>query len=492
MYRNPMIQMNHKHKAAAVLFMALFAAAGCTNPADPPSGTPEGKAVIRIGAAERARSRTVSPGETALQGFTYELSFQGAEGASHNAETVRCGEAKTVSLAPGEWTVTARGKDGDAVKAEGSWTGTVRAESRAEVFITLTPKIGSGSGTFTYTVEFPGLGEGGSASLALYEVRPDRTETAAPGTPVTDFTNGESRKISLPAGFYRVSLELTRGAQNTAAKTAAAHIYAGLDAAAKFVVTEADFAASRMVHIPGGTFSLGSPESEPERLGNEGPQHQVAVSSFYMGRYEVTQGEYQAVTGTNPGLFRGDDRPVEMVSWYDAVAYCNALSALEGLTPAYRINGTAVEWDRSADGYRLPTEAEWEYACRAGTSTPFNTGDNITAEQANYDGRYPYNGNPPGAYRGRTTAAGSFSPNQWGLYDMHGNVGEWCWDWYGDYSSEAQTDPEGPSSGEGRVLRGGSWIVPGIVSRSAVRLYIPPSIQNSNVGFRLVRMSSGA
>jgi formylglycine-generating enzyme required for sulfatase activity len=246
------------------------------------------------------------------------------------------------------------------------------------------------------------------------------------------------------------------------------------------------------VRIQGGTFMMGSPASEASRNSNE-VQHQVTVSSFFMGKYEVTQREYQAVMGTNPSFFKGDNLPVEKVSWFEAVEYCNARSRKEGLTPAYTISGSGdsrtVTWNRNVNGYRLPTEAEWEYACRAGTTTPFSTGSNITTNQANYDGNNPYNGNAKGTYREKTTAVDSFAANVWGLYDMHGNVWEWCWDWYGSYSSGAQTDPVGASSGTYRVLRGGSWYFNGRNLRSAFRDFDTPSARGSDLGFRLARPS---
>jgi formylglycine-generating enzyme required for sulfatase activity len=245
-----------------------------------------------------------------------------------------------------------------------------------------------------------------------------------------------------------------------------------------------------MVRIQGGAFMMGSPASEPGRDDNEAP-HQVTVSSFYMGKYEVTQREYAALMGNNPSNFKGDNLPVEKVSWYDAVEYCNKRSLKEGLTPAYTASGSgdgrAVTWNREANGYRLPTEAEWEYACRAGTTTPFSTGNNITTNQANYDGNYPYNNNVKGTYRGKTVNVGSFAPNAWGLYDMHGNVWEWCWDRYGVYPGGAQTNPSGASSGSYCVLRGGSWRDNAQNARSALRNYITPSDRYTILGFRLVR-----
>ncbi|WP_461255910.1 SUMF1/EgtB/PvdO family nonheme iron enzyme [Treponema sp. R80B11-R83G3] len=241
-----------------------------------------------------------------------------------------------------------------------------------------------------------------------------------------------------------------------------------------------------MVRIQDGTFKMGSPANELSR-GSDEVQHQVTVSGFYMGRYEVTQKEYKEVMGTNPSKFKMDDLPVERVNWYDAVEYCNKRSQMEGLTPAYTRNGDNVTWNRGASGYRLPTEAEWEYACRAGTTTPFSTGNNITTSQANYNGKYPYNNNAKGENRKKTTAVGSLLPNAWGLYDMHGNVWEWCWDWYGDYTNRSQTDQIGVVIGTHRVLRGGGWSSCGLDLRSACRDYFYPNYRNYNIGFRLVR-----
>jgi formylglycine-generating enzyme required for sulfatase activity len=238
--------------------------------------------------------------------------------------------------------------------------------------------------------------------------------------------------------------------------------------------------------INGGTFTMGSPASEVSR-GSDETQRQVTVSGFYMGKYEVTQAEYEAVTGTNPSYFKGSNLPVEQVSWYDAIEYCNKRSVKEGLTPAYTRNGDSVTWNRNATGYRLPTEAEWEYACRGGTGTPFSTGNNITTSQANYNGNNPYNNNAKGAYRGKTWAAGSGTANSWGLYDMHGNVWEWCWDWYGPYDNGARTDPAGASSGAIRVNRGGGWGGYAQNLRSANRGGDTPSSRHYILGFRLVR-----
>ena len=235
------------------------------------------------------------------------------------------------------------------------------------------------------------------------------------------------------------------------------------------------------VRIPGGTFTMGSPASEQGRLSDE-TQRRVTISAFYMSRYEVTQREYQEIMGTNPSRFTGDlDRPVEWVSWFDAVEYCNRRSQREGLTPAYTISGSgdnrAVTWNRSANGYRLPTEAEWEYACRAGTTTAYNTGASISDNTGWYDANSA----------GSTQRVGQKQANAWGLYDMHGNVWEWCWDWYGAYPAGAQTDPVGASTGSIRVLRGGSWVSSAGSTRSSYRHFNGPYLRHSSIGFRVVR-----
>ena len=231
---------------------------------------------------------------------------------------------------------------------------------------------------------------------------------------------------------------------------------------------------------------MGSPAGEHGRMGNES-QRQVTLSPFYMGKYEVTQAEYQELMGTNPSYFRGANLPVERVSWFDAIEYCNRLSEKFELTPVYTISGQNVIWNRSANGFRLPTEAEWEFAARAGTITPFYTGNNITTGQANYDGNRPYINNPRGLFRQRTMPVGSFPPNSFGLYDMHGNVGEWCWDWNTEYARGAQIDPVGAASGSHRVFRGGSWNHSADFLRSARRGANLPYAQVAYLGFRVVR-----
>ncbi|MBC5795453.1 SUMF1/EgtB/PvdO family nonheme iron enzyme [Sphaerospermopsis sp. LEGE 00249] len=227
-----------------------------------------------------------------------------------------------------------------------------------------------------------------------------------------------------------------------------------------------------MAAIPGGTFMMGSPENEAGRRDNESPQHQVTVPSFFMGKYPVTQAQYQAITGNNPSRSKGSNRPVEFSNWNNAVAFCEKLSQKIGKT------------------YRLPSEAEWEYACRAGTTTPFHFGEAITTDLANYYGYSTYGQEPKGVYRKETTEVGSFGvANNFGLYDMHGNVWESCQDhWHSNYEG-APTDGSLWLDIEENItrtlLRGGSWSNDPDYCRSAFR-YIDRPIPFNNFGFRVV------
>jgi formylglycine-generating enzyme required for sulfatase activity len=259
-----------------------------------------------------------------------------------------------------------------------------------------------------------------------------------------------------------------------------------------------------MAQIPGGTFTMGSPASEPNRSDGE-TQHTVTLGGFYMGVYQVTQEEYQAVMGSNPSEFKvavsGESGtpgklPVERVCWYDALVFCNILSMAEGLSPAYSISGSTdpatwgtvpeqhdSTWNAAAivsgaAGYRLPTDTQWEYACRAGTTTAYNTGATISDNTGWYAGN---SGN-------KTHQVGLKPANAWGLYDTHGNVFEWCWEWYGDDATEPPTDLEGSIAN--RVIRGGSFYSTAVEVRSAYRYnnyYSDPSSRERDIGFRLVR-----
>lgn len=255
-------------------------------------------------------------------------------------------------------------------------------------------------------------------------------------------------------------------------------------------------ASDDLLLIQGGTFTMGSPSDEPERSSDEA-QHRVTVDSFYMSPTELTQREYQAVMGNNPSDTKGDNLPVTDITWYDAITYCNKLSESQGLTPCYAISGTTVTWNRSANGYRLPTEAEWEYAARANTTTPFNFGDYVHNNEANCYNAYGYNNDASGnwvngsdSYLRRTVEVTQYGANAFGLYNMHGNAAEWVWDWYGAYDAQTGTNPTGPESGNAKIVRGGGWNDHPKHIRSAYRGAHPADVPLYSVGMRLVRNAS--
>jgi formylglycine-generating enzyme required for sulfatase activity len=235
----------------------------------------------------------------------------------------------------------------------------------------------------------------------------------------------------------------------------------GIDQSKSFSVSSI---GADMLWVKPGSFAMGSPVSEADRYDNE-VQHQVTLTKgFYLGKHEVTQAQWERVMGSNPSKFKGADRPVEEVSWDDAVEFCKKLTEMEkkaGRVP----EGMA---------YQLPTEAQWEYACRAGTTTAFSFGESLTSRQANI------RGGP-----GETTPVGNYPANPWGFHDMHGNVYEWCADWYGDYPSGAARDPVGPAVGSYRVLRGGSWGSTANDARCADRVRNAPADSFDALGFRL-------
>ncbi|MBC8353722.1 MAG: formylglycine-generating enzyme family protein [Planctomycetes bacterium] len=249
----------------------------------------------------------------------------------------------------------------------------------------------------------------------------------------------------------------------------------------------------KLARIPAGTFVMGSRRSEAER-DNKEERHEVSITKpFYIGVCEVKQSEYVEVMRgienfNNRSAFQGDDLPVETVEWKMAKIFCERLT-------------DRSEEKAAGRKYRLPTEAEWEYACRAGTSTAFHFGDSLSSEQANFNGRYPAGDGKQGKYLRRTSVVGSYKPNSFGLYDMHGNVAEWCSDWYDPeyYADSPEEDPLGPPFGvvdtkftnNGNqnffvVIRGGCWVDDGRACRSAYRFRAMPNTQYRLIGFRVV------
>ena len=258
-----------------------------------------------------------------------------------------------------------------------------------------------------------------------------------------------------------------------------------------------------MVWIPEGHFMMGSLSTEPDHQSNEDPQHNVKLTKgFYMSRYLITEEQFSAIMGYTSAYFKGGGNrfPANGVSWYEAIVFCNRLSIQEGLEPVYSISGStnpedwgdipktpspqwgAVEmvgdYPHVPNGYRLPTEAEWEYACRAGTTTAYNTNSDEISDNVGW-----YVVNSSDGYH----QVGTKPANAWGLYDMHGNVSEWCWNWNNSYPSSPPEDPIGPISGMNRVIRGGSWNNSKLYLRSAYRSTSDPSSSSNTIGFRVVR-----
>lgn len=225
--------------------------------------------------------------------------------------------------------------------------------------------------------------------------------------------------------------------------------------------------------IPAGSVLMGSPTDEKNHNPDEGIRLVEIKNPFYLGVYEVTQAQWRAVMGNNPSFFKGDNRPVEQVSWNDVSAFINKLNARE-----------------KTDKYRLPTEAEWEYACRSGTAGPFSFGNCLSTMEANYNGNYPYSGCLKGEYLGKTLPVGSLRANAFGLYDMHGNVMEWCQDRYdkSSYLPNPSHNFPSPATNVQRVIRGGGWYLPAYLCRSAQRGIYGQDYDCDAIGFRTLKM----
>jgi uncharacterized repeat protein (TIGR02543 family) len=360
------------------------------------------------------------------------------------------------------------------------------------------PSLTSSALILTFTGAIPGLSADDIELSGVDGIKWGQLSGTGPQytLPIGGFTQGGILTVSVSKEGFAIS-----GSTKTA-----------------LIYYSSDTHSVEMAEIPAGTFTMGSPESEPSRLFHE-TQHEVTLTQgFYMGKYPVTQVQYEAVMGSNPSTFSSTgiyassvagldtgNFPVECVSWYDAMVFCNRLSMREGLSPAYCINGSTdpvvwgpvpmqnrpgfndATWDSvevvaGSNGYRLPTEAQWEYACRAETTTAYNWGDTISGDNAWYEvnpGAYPY-------LYAVTRETGLKPPNAWGLYDMHGNVSEWCWDWFDDYGIGPQTDPTGAAWGDERTRRGGSVGAGDSQLRSAFRDYDNPGDRGTTVGFRVV------
>jgi formylglycine-generating enzyme required for sulfatase activity len=292
------------------------------------------------------------------------------------------------------------------------------------------------------------------------------------GTAMGELIPGSSARLNdIEAG--QASLEMRYADGKT--ETLTADVTKNAVTAVSFGYVERSKMSENMVLVEGGTFQMGDTFDDGSEDGK--PVHTVTVSSFYVGKYEVTQKEWRDVMGTDPSRFTGNDLPVEGVSWFDAVDYCRRLSAKNGLDSCYGFDGTNITSDFTKNGFRLPTEAEWEYAAKGGRQSRGTkyAGSSSPDEVAWWGGNAG----------GKTHPVGQKQANELGLFDMSGNVWEWCWDWYGAYSASSQTDPKGVSSGDMRVLRGGCWGNSEEFVRAPVREEFAPNRSFVNWGFRV-------
>lgn len=284
---------------------------------------------------------------------------------------------------------------------------------------------------------------------------------------------GRKTFLDVPIGNY----ELTTKAAGYKTHKESFRLKADETAVKQITLKEGSDVPDNMIFVQGGAFQMGSNDGDSD----EKPIHPVTVSDFYIGKYEVTQKEWKEIMGNNPSYWKGDNLPVEQVSWYNAVEFCNKKSEQEGLQKCYSGSGANIKCDFTKNGYRLPTEAEWEYAARGGDKSRGYkySGSNTIADVAWYN----YNsGN-------KTHQVGSKQANELGIYDMSGNVMEWCWDWYNEnyYSKSPSNNPQGADSGSYRLLRGGSWLHLDSYCRAADRNYDHPYFGSGNHGFRIVR-----
>jgi len=399
----------------------------------------------------------------------------------------------SVTMPANSYTRTGYSFAGWAVSGTGSISGTHAAGASVAVS-DLSTVIGSGNASITltatwtanttYTVTF----DKNNTDSGSIDANPQTKTVTVPATTIDALPTTPKRTGYIFNGWNTQ----TNGSGTPFTATTA--VTANITVYAQWIKLD-------MIYVPGGSFQMGDVKNEGSD--HEKPVHTVMLTGFYMSKYEVTQAQYQAVMGTNPSYFISDpasgenqgNRPVEQVSWYDAIEFCNALSIKEGLNPYYSIDkvnkdpnnnsSDTLKWtvtiNSTTNGYRLPTEAQWEYAAKGGNGSP----GNYTYAGSNTVGDVGWYNNNSG---NKTHEVGKKSPNGLGLYDMSGNVQEWCWDWYGNYTGETQDNSLGAVTGSIRMERGGSWINDGQSLRSASRfLGLFPPERHGSVGFRLVR-----
>jgi uncharacterized repeat protein (TIGR02543 family) len=410
-----------------------------------------------------AKWNTVSP-------TTYTVTFNSNGGSSVSSQTVNSGSTATRPTNP-----TKSGYTFDNWYSNSTLTTVYNFSTAVTGNITLYAKWNN----VTYTVTFD---SNGGSSVSSQSVNSGSTATRPTNPTRSGYTFDNWYSNSGLITVYNFSTAVT----------------GNITLYAKWNPVTVNPSIIEMVYVLGGSFQMGDVKNEG--YSNERPVHTVTLTGFYMGKYEVTQAQYQAVMGSNPSWFNSDpasgevqgNRPVECVTWYDAVEFCNKLSIQEGLQTVYTISerspstgypitSATITADWGKNGYRLPTEAEWEYAAKGGNGSPGNytySGSNTVGDVAWY-----WENSSDDVHH----EVGKKAPNGLGLYDMSGNVWEWCWDWYGDYSSEAQTNPRGAAAGAKRVRRGGCWFSDASSMRSAYRANLSPVTNADSIGFRLVR-----
>nr|AGS53726.1 hypothetical protein [uncultured bacterium contig00068] len=421
---------------------------------------------------------------TTTYSLTISYSAGGGSGAAPSSPT-SAAPGTDVTIPNNNYTRSGYTFAGWAVSGTGSISGTYTAGTVVPVE-SLSSTIANGNASITLTAQWTGN---------TYTVTFNNNGGDTQASPQTRTATMPIRTVNLPmpptkSGYTFIGWNTQSNGTGTAFTGTTQLNYQDMTVYAQWLPV------IEMVTISAGSFYMGDGTTQLITLSDD----------FYMGKYEVTQDQWVAVMGSNPSIWNGGPgreaaagevqgkRPVEYISWYDAIIFCNKLSITEGLSPVYSINGNtnpdnwgtkpttsnstwnAVETVNNANGYRLPTEAQWEYACRAGTTTAYNTGASIN----NNTGWYSVNSD------GRTHEVGKKPANAWGLYDMHGNVFEWCWDWHG-YLLTGELNPTGPTSGTSRIVRGGGYSAAGEDLRSAYRGYAYPYANGNNVGLRLAR-----
>jgi formylglycine-generating enzyme required for sulfatase activity len=469
-----------KQRGRVVLLVAIIAIAalvlsGC----DPTAFLGVGS--LSIGLESSPRILTLVP-DLDMDIASYTITGNGPNGSSFTEEEFNGIQYVKAGLVVGDWEIAV-----DGYNAAGTKVGTVRVEltvrrsQMTSVTVTLRPL--DGTGIFNGTLNWTDSQETLIDPQVLMVVRDeDGNDIEGISVPTQLEVSGmtASWSVELPVGWYEVTVGLYEGVPGDGALAVWQGVYVlrivrSQTTSGILAVPETDTFSIPMTYVAGGTFQMGTPSGWSS---NERPVHTVSVDSFYIGTYEITQNIYEDVMETNPSNWKGGQLPVEKVSWYDAVAFANALSRRDGLQEVYTIDGTDVSVDWSKVGYRLPTEAEWEYAARGGNqSQGYTYAGSDTAENVAW-----YDGNSID----RTHEVGGKAVNELGLYDMSGNVWEWIWDWFGSYSDTEQTNPTGSPSGSERVLRGGCWDNDVSSVRTAHRDPNLPSFQDNNIGVRLV------